>query len=282
MAEPIAILRAANPVPAKAVVDTSLFARITAQPPDPRLPPVAERPARRWYRRTPPRAAALVVAALVTACGATLLIDKSAQRPIVHQFSPQRLAAASPREVFRVDAQAPFAWRQPGVLLDTVRQVATITVPGLGELQYWVADSTHHWLCAAMRLPDGSWIGTANKYQIGGSVPGCLPPPPNCNGCPNLHGFDLLDTPILPIGRRGTWMLFYGSVPTTGHPTAIRDLRTGLTAPIVAGRYVAIVLPAHVSRQRVGKHWSWDWPRGPFKLATVTASGKILTRWPGD
>jgi hypothetical protein len=240
----------------------------------------AGHPLRGRWRMTPRRGAAVLVAALVAACGATLAINRSAQRPIAQQVSPQQLATAGPRQVFRIDAQAPFVWRQPGVLLNTVRQIATITVPGLGRLQYWIADSTHHWLCTAMRLPDGSWIGTANRYHIGGSVPGCLPPPPTCTGCPDLHGFDLLEADILPIGRDGTWRLFYGAIPTAGHPTAIRELTTGLTAPVLAGRYVALLLPAHASQHGTGPHRFWSIPTGPSNLATVTSSGTALARWP--
>ena len=216
------------------------------------------------------RAPLISLALVVAACGVTLgLINTSTIRPGALDF--KALVKASPRQVFAIDAEAPYAWRQPGVLLSTVHQAATLTVPGLGRLEYWLADSTNHWICRAIRLPDGSWIGTNNKYDIGGLVPGCLRP--DCEGCAiHVDGFNAYETAIqVPIDGRA-WLLFDGTAPTTGHPTAVRDLISGATAPIVDHRYFLIAIPA-----RVCKHGNdWCTPRARFQLGTVNKAGRTL------
>lgn len=229
------------------------------------------RPRRRLRSRTSISHRALVISAalLIAACGTTLgLLNTSTIRPKARDF--KRLYKASPRTVFAIDAQAPYAWRQPGVLLGTVHLATTLTLPGLGRLEYWLADSTKHWLCRAIRLPDGSWIGTQNKYDIGGLVPGCIPP----DHVFHVNGFSDIETDIDALIDGQAWILLDGTAPTTGHPSAVRDLVSGATAPIVDRRYFLIAIAAHAVRCGNG----WCLPHARYQLATVDQAGVVLVK----
>jgi hypothetical protein len=258
-----AVLRTANPVPATFADDRELFARITAESGDQRLSSAARRSWRRHLRR----GWVVAAATLITACGAAgaaLVINKSALRRLPRNADV--LTSASPREIFRLDYQSPYVWRQPGVLLNTVREVTAVSVPGFGTLHYWIADSRKHWLCGAMRLPDGSWVGAFNKYDIGGAVPGCSAPGPSTA----LFGWAILGTTIY-VHHIHAWNLVYGRVSPAGHPVEVRDELSGRTARIVAGRYFAIALPARSCHLP----WSCNYERGS-RLVTVNAHDRKI------
>jgi hypothetical protein len=45
------------------------------------------------------------------------------------------------------------------VIPATVRKIDAFQVPGVGLVQYWVADTAQHGVCQALRRPDGTWAG---------------------------------------------------------------------------------------------------------------------------
>jgi hypothetical protein len=252
-------LRAANPVPAAAIADDELFARIVASPGDARL----ASPRRR--RRIGTRGLGLLAAAVVL-CGAGGTVG-----------AVQLLSHASPKALFEANPQGQFsrvpgrAWGTTGqtVIPRTIRRATTFTVPGVGRFEYWIALSRPKgWLCTAIRLPDRTWADLPgdDKYEIGGPAPGCGTLPWN-----DAHGFSYYNTSIQHQGR--IWRIVYGYVPTTGHPVRVRDTVRGATAPIGDGRYFAIVIPFCK-----GRACSLPVPRpgSGFRLQTLDASGRVL------
>ncbi len=239
-------VRAANPAPATIVNDDELFARIVASRGDPRLGASAPRRRRLRIRRL----AVLVTAVVFGATGGA--------------FGLGVFSHASPKALFEANPAGPFPWRPgqgvivPDVIPQTVRLATTFTVSGVGRFQFWIALSRPKgWLCTAIRQPDGTWAGlpSGDKYQLSAPMPGC-----GTLGWQDAHGFAYWPSSISsPDGRQ--WWIAWGYAPTAGHPVAIRDKVSGLTAPIGDGRYFAIVIPQN---------------RPGFGLATLDAAGRVL------
>jgi hypothetical protein len=76
-----------------------------------------------------------------------------------------------------------------------------------------------------------------------------------------------------PIDRRA-WILLDGSAPSTGHPTAVRELLSGATAPIVDHRYILMAIPAHATRCVT----AWCLPHARYQLATIDKAGAVLVK----
>jgi hypothetical protein len=173
--------------------------------------------------------------------------------------SPSALFKANPASLF-----PSFPGRDQVVIPRTVHRTTTVTVPGVGTYEYWIALSTRGWLCEAIRLPGGGWAGLG----VGKSDPGGVTPA--CQGVPwPVDGFSYLDIAIQAPHQRW-WRIEYGYAPTAGHPVKVRDMVSGLSAPITDGRYFAIVLPACTGR-RCTNH-------PLLRLETLDASGRVLTK----
>ncbi len=259
----IARLRAADPSPARAITDEALQARILAGPADPR---VRTRP-RRWLSLGARQLAFLAVSVAVGATGSAVGVIKLSQ---LGHASPQRLFAAEPNQMMMGPGGRPPGWRQQ-VIPGSARHASTVTVPGVGPVQYWVASSRQHGLCTAMRLPDGTWIGFPNRYGVGGPVPGCAPPARVCHPmCVTqlIDGFFYEQTSVQQPGGR-QWYIVYGVVAAPGHPTRVRDRITGASAPVYAGRYFAIVIP-------MGRVPAGHDPHTPYQLEALSARGRVL------
>ena len=131
-------------------------------------------------------------------------------------------------------------WHQT-VIGTTVRRIKTFTVPGVGPLQYWVADTNQHGICTALRLPDGDWAGLQHDGRVAGSRPGCRPTRAQLGaGSLILDGFDYEQTTV--TGSTGhPWTIQYGAV-SVSDATQVRETVNGVTTPIIDGRYFAIAL----------------------------------------
>lgn len=249
-------VRAANPVPVATITNDELFARIVATPGDPRLVTAPRRRRRIGTRGLAPTVAALVLCGAGGTVGAVQLLSHA---------SPQALFKANPAGGYsRFPGRAPV--RQV-LIPGSVRRAATFTVPGVGRFEYWIALSRPSgWLCDAIRQPDGTWADLEgnDKYQIGGPVPGCGTLPWH-----DAHGFSYYNTSIQHRGT--TWRIVYGYVPTTGHPAAVRDRISGVTAPLGDERYFAIVLP-----YCQGRSCNRPAPFAYFQMQTLDASGRVL------
>jgi hypothetical protein len=204
----------------------------------------------------------------------------------------ESLLSSSPAvTLFRDD---PRIWNQDnhnhpgpdGVIPSTVTKVQTLSIPRVGELQYWVARTRSGGSCEAFKLPDGRWGGTGpdTNYNFGGSVPGCHAP--NQGGdIADGGGFDFETDTVGPptatdkhAARDFTYILF-GTVDVRG-AVRVRDLETGHTAPIVDGHFFAITRTIAEQRSAIvhGErlpHLRHRWPSTLFQALDRT--GKVLT-----
>jgi hypothetical protein len=258
-------VRAANPAPAVAIDNHELFARIVASPGDPRLRE-ARLKRRRFALRRHPVALFGACLALVT-CGTA----GAAKLGLIPDFGV--FARDTPAQLFKANPSGlgGLGSHHQVVNLRTVHRVASATVPGLGTYKYWIALSKKGWLCSAIRLPDDTWADTSmtpSKFQISGPVPGCGWSWP-------YHGYAYYPSSVRSPDGRG-WRLIWGYGPSVGHPVAVRDKFSGVTAPIGDGRYFMIVLPLCGER---GVQRCSDYNLNPptFQLQTLDASGRVLS-----
>jgi hypothetical protein len=249
-------VRAANPVPALAITDDELFARIVASPGDPRLCRPTSRRRHRWLGLL---AAAAVLIGAGGAAGAIklgALIDASPKA--LFEADPQGQYPGLPGQITRGSGQT--------VIPSTVRQATTFTVPGVGNFEYWIALSRPKgWLCGAIRQPDGTWADLGKNSLLGGPVPGC-----GAMDWQDAHGFDYYPSYVDGPHHR-IWRLVYGYAPTTGHPVEVRDRISGASARIGDGRYFAIVIP-YCQGRGCDRSAPFVW----FQLQTLDASGRVL------
>lgn len=210
------------------------------------------RPARwrtRWLARGV-RPAALVPAALLltTAAAAAAGVATGVLNPFAfaeHNAgdAPARLFQVSPGRFGPTTNGKPF---RETVIPGTVRKAETLTVPGVGSVQFWIADSKQHGVCAALRLPSGGWAGMQDGGRIGGELPGCVPTRAQMGaGALIIDGFDYTQSNVVAAGGKH-WMLLYGAVSAPGEPVMVRDRFSGRSTRVVDGRYFAIALrPFH-------------------------------------
>ena len=158
----------------------------------------------------------------------------------------QRNALDTPLELFQADLPANSvprpapAWKQT-VIASSVRMIAKPHIPGIGAVQYWVADTRQHGICTAIRLPDGSWAGLKNFRQVGGALVGCRPTRTQISaGALILSGFDYTDSEV--IGEDGQKIILnYGEITAPGHPTEIENESTGARSRVIDGKYFLLV-----------------------------------------
>jgi hypothetical protein len=144
----------------------------------------------------------------------------------------------------------------------SLRMAVVVTVPKLGEIEYWYADAKQGGWCGGLRLPDGTWDKNA--------VPLCRPTDTQVNGedparpIYEITGFDYtVDTfaagpwpehkPVW--GKNGQWLrpqwdvnygVVSGAVPGGKPAVKVVDLTTGLSAQVGEGGTFALVLPTSV------------------------------------
>jgi hypothetical protein len=181
------------------------------------------------------------------------------------------LVNASPTNVFEHNPQgnAGPGWHQT-VIPSTVRKLATVDVPGIGAVQYWVAATEQHGQCWGLRGPDGSWLTLATDYdRIGGSIPGCGPTRAQQVLAQGNSSVGLMPTSVddrvnAVKNQSGRWWdIYFGTVNANG-AVAVRDQRTGQTTPLIAGRYFILVV-----RQRGNLEGGDD-------LRAINATGTVL------
>jgi hypothetical protein len=255
-------VRAANSAPTVTIDNQELFARIVASPGDPRLGEAKRRD--RPFRGHP--LAVFGTCAALAACG-----TGAAKLGLIPDMGV--FAHDTPTQLFKANPAGldPNVSHQV-VNLRTVHRVASATVPALGTYEYWMALSRKGWLCSAIRAPDGTWADTSqqpSKFGISGPVPGCGWTWP-------FHGYAYYPSSVRsPDGR--WWRLIWGYGPSVGHPVAVRDRFSGVSAPIGDGRYFIIALPFCGERgvERCTANMNLNPPT--FQFETLDASGRVLT-----
>jgi hypothetical protein len=124
------------------------------------------RPGRRVRLPFGSRSIALMLAGLLTIAMTTAA---AAGTVALFQANPTTLFKKSPPEVSSTGVP------HETVIPSTVRVIDTFTVPGVGVVRYWVADTAQHGLCQAFRRPDGTWAGYPDHGTGAGNLPGCGP-----------------------------------------------------------------------------------------------------------
>jgi hypothetical protein len=153
----------------------------------------------------------------------------------------------APLRLFRADlplksgGRPVSLWRQTPIP-SSVHSIASPTISGVGTVQYWVADTTHHGICTAIRLPGGAWAGLQDFKDVGGALVGCRPTRRQLGwGALILSGFDYTTSDVLT--KSGTKLeLLYGEITPLGQPVKVRDQYTHKTTSVIDGRYFLMVL----------------------------------------
>ena len=162
------------------------------------------------------------------------------------------------------------------IVAASVRQLGTISVPGVGTFQYWGAQTTDGQWCAAFRAPDGTWAGTNGEtaasitpnYSFGGDVPGCgVWPTPRPGGFDWQGGGFYFSTDTispLPHAQATTSWIVYGIIENPRSATTVIDATSGASTPILAGGTFALVLPPNFD--------------SPVRLQAVDGSGNVISQ----
>jgi len=201
-----------------------------------------ERP-RRFRRRVrlpfATRSIALAPAALLVAVVATAAAGSVA------------LVGADPTTLFEAN---PGNFGNPAqihqtVIPSTVREIDSYRVPGIGEVQYWVADTEQHGLCQAMRLPNKTWAVVPGTIpNTAGQVPACGPTRQQevraqGNSLTGLAPTSVDEQSISLKNPSGLWWdVYYGIVNADG-AAGVKDQANGRTTPLIDGRYFVLVVP---------------------------------------
>ena len=218
-------LRQSNPAPSRPHTDNALFAAITATP-----PPAAERATCGPVRdRTLRGALVLAAAALVVGVGAAWAATGN---PLLLFQGPLDLFRANPQ--YDPSAPGDELWRQQ-VVPGSVTEAATVSVPGLGRVGFWYADTRQGGWCGALKLPDGTW----NRSP----VPGCQPTRKQVNAAGDpvyvIDGFDY-DVATIPLPGGSVWNVYYGIVSGKSPAVRVVDTRSGAEAPVAHGKLFAL------------------------------------------
>jgi hypothetical protein len=229
-------VRSANPASATPIENTALLEAIVATPPDARLTQDAHARTRR--RRSRPTWI-LAFGAVLCIGGATAW-GTGAQSPLGLFQSASKHDDNLPR------------WRQD-VIPGSVHKAATTTIPNVGEVEMWFADSRQGGLCTALRLPDGRWAGIMragaplSPLDRGGTAPDCRPTRSQVNDAGSaifvIDGLDFEEALVnAPGPGRDVWRVYYGVVDGTRTPVRVVDLVTGRSAPVAEGRFFALAI----------------------------------------
>ena len=273
-------LRAVNPVPSEPLENEELFFSIVAKAGDPRLDRSHGKPTR--Y----PRKRWLIVPAVLVLVGGVGMAGVEHFRG--DHGPPDQFTTGDPLTLFQTNhwmgrGQHGYSkTMDQGPIPSSVREAAIVTVPKLGEIQFWYADANRGGWCGGLRLPNGSWEESA--------VPICQPSREQINGTDPVYeitGFDYRIDTIYPSAkphgpvfdengqfRRGlTWDVNYGIVPGAvprGNPAVrVADLTTGLSGPVGEGKTFALVLPTSAPPE----HGPWT---DPPHLVAYDADGHVV------
>jgi hypothetical protein len=178
------------------------------------------------------------------------------------------LLHADPTNLFEHNPQV--SGQHATVIPSTVAKVAVVGVPGVGAIQYWVAETEQRGRCWGLRAPDGSWLTLAMNDRSAGSVPGCGPTRKQLVLAQGNRSVGLMPMSVDYLansitGSDGqTWDIYYGTVDAND-AAGVRDLSTGKSAPLIDGRYFILVERRTTNCGSCGQN-----------LHAVSAAGKVL------
>jgi hypothetical protein len=145
----------------------------------------------------------------------------------------------------QVDGSDPSGLWDQQVIPSSVRQVGSVTVPGVGTIRFWYGVTRQGGWCGALRMPDGGWMGTPGVGG-GGIVPGCFPTREQVNDQDQVYvinGFDYGEDDIdLRDSGGGFWRITFGRVTGLRPAARVVDLDSGTSVPVTDGSLFVIAL----------------------------------------
>jgi hypothetical protein len=226
-------LREANPVQLVHEAHDALFRTIVGGAGDSRLSRKStprSRPRRRW------QLAAVAVSALVVGVAAAWAAGTDVRA----------LFASNPAGGGTPDQPATGLWRQVAIPA-TIRRAGVMTIPHVGMLELWFAETEQRGWCAAIRLPHGNWAGT-KEASGGGTAPGCYPSRAQVNAASDppvfvITGLDYYEINVDARDAGGKfWRVLYGVTELKQPPARVVDTISGREADILSGRVFALAI----------------------------------------
>jgi hypothetical protein len=178
---------------------------------------------------------------------------------------------ADPTTLFEKTPTAPSGPGLPRetVIPSTVRIIDTFKVPGVGRVQYWVADTSQRGLCQALRRPDGTWAGYPDNGTGGGQMPGCGPTREQVVAAQGdshvgLAPMSVDEQSVSMKDSTGRWWDIYYGIVSADRAIGVKDPANGQTVPLIDDRYFVMVV------RRRGNCMGCD------NLRAIDAAGNIL------
>jgi hypothetical protein len=206
----------------------------------------------------------VTVATAAAAVGATALLQSGPVAVFKHNAQPVGAVGSAPELVIPASAHV----------------IDQFTIPGVGPVQYWIANTKQHGLCQAFARTHGTWPGNQAHSPTARFVGDCRPTREQqvhqqMKAAAAGQGF----TGLLPmsvdeqsISVQGTdrrwWVIYYGVVSANG-AVAVKNPRTRQTAPLINGRY--FVMLSHPGPGPDGTSCI-----GCDNLRAINARGKVL------
>jgi hypothetical protein len=191
------------------------------------------------------------------------------------------LLQSGPVPVFRHNAQPVGAVGSAPELVKpaSAHVIDQFTIPGVGPVQYWIANTKQHGLCQAFARAHGTWPGNAAHSPTARFVGDCRPTREQIVHQEMEGATDQNFTGLLPmsvdeqsVSVQGTdrrwWVIYYGVVSANG-AVAVKNPRTRQTAPLINGRY--FVMLSHPGPGPNGTSCV-----GCDNLRAINARGKVL------
>jgi hypothetical protein len=233
--DPLSLLRAGDPAgqlpPLSDLRRIALLER--AMTADPRTVPARRS---RTLRTRAPQVAFAFALALVLSTGIAWAAGA---------LSPVALFSNSPQQ----EGAAPGALWDQQVIPESVRQVTAVELPTVGKVEFWYGRSRQGGWCGALRLANGSWLGTGDDpLDAGGTVPGCFPTRDMVNRASTepvfvINAFDYEQSDVDARSRGGAfWRINYGRISAT-RAVRVVDLGSGREATVAAGGLFELAVP---------------------------------------
>jgi hypothetical protein len=205
----------------------------------------------------------VTVATAAAAVGASALLQSGPVAVFRHNAQPVGAVGSAPELVIPASA----------------RVIDQFTIPGVGPVKYWIANTKQHGLCQAFARAHGTWPGNAARSSTARFVGDCRPTREQSvhqemEGATGQNFTGLLPMSVdeQSVSVQGTdrrwWVIYYGVVSAT-HAVAVNNPRTRQTAPLINGRY--FVMLSHPGPGPNGTSCV-----GCDNLRAINARGKVL------
>lgn len=177
-----------------------------------------------------------VTVATAAAVGASALLQSGAVAVFRHNAQPVGPVGSAPELVIPASA----------------RVIDQLTIPGVGVVQYWIANTKQNGLCQAFARARGTWPGNPAHSATARFVGSCAPTREQQvrqemrDARVSHHFVGLLPMSVdeQSASVQGTdgrwWVIYYGVVSAAG-ATAVKNPRTRQTAQLIDGRYFVLL-----------------------------------------